>query len=201
MHKKQQPFSLLLLPNLYPVLQWELPDPQLEHQLVLPRPMVGTPVGAPKTSTPVSATAAKPTVSTPASPAVASVSKPGAPAKPPESKTEISRRNFIKGLAILGGIVAVGEFAALGPYLQGSVGQSSISSQVLEDSSTGATLHNDQFKFVFANSWTTFVYPRTGNPNIDNDTFRQAVIIHCQRGGMLDHTAQLTRSRATLSLR
>ncbi|MHB1868888.1 MAG: QcrA and Rieske domain-containing protein [Nitrososphaerales archaeon] len=155
-----------------------------------PRPTVGTPVSAPKPSTPVGTIAAKPTVSAPASPAVASVSKPAAPAKPPESKAEISRRNFIKGLAVLGGIVAVGQFVALGPYLQSSVGTSNITNQVIQNSATGdsATLTTGEtLKTTTAvvsspNSWTTFVYPRTGNPNIDNDTFRQCVLIHLPKG-------------------
>ena len=157
------------------------PRPIVGTPVGTPRPTAGTPVGAPKPSTPAGTIAAKPTVSAPASPAIASVSKPAAPAKPPESKAEISRRNFIKGLAVLGGIVAVGEFVALGPYLQSSVGTSPISTQALEDS-TGATLKTNNSNVSSPNSWTTFVYPRTGNPNIDNDTFRQCVLIHLPKG-------------------
>lgn len=155
------------------------PRPTIGTPVGTPRPTVGTPVSAPKSSTSVGTTAAKPAVSTSASPVGTSVSRPAAPAKPPESKTEISRRNFIKGLAILGGIVAVGEFVALGPYLQGSVGQSTVSSQVIENSTTGNPITTSD---ISENSWTTFVYPRTGNPNIDNDTFRQAVVIHLPKG-------------------
>ncbi|MDG6905369.1 MAG: Rieske 2Fe-2S domain-containing protein [Nitrososphaerota archaeon] len=92
---------------------------------------------------------------------------------------EVSRRNFIKGLAVLGGIVAVGEFVTLGPYLQGSVGQSKISTQVIQDATNGSTLHTSD---ISENNWKTFVYPRTGDPNIDNDTFRQCVIIHLPKG-------------------
>ena len=154
------------------------------------RPVVGTPVGSrPSVGTPVgSQQSAKeppsgqtPHVAVPQRPPVAQGS-PAKPSKPPESKAEISRRNFIKALAVLGGLVAVGEFVALGPYLQGSVGQSTISSQVLQDSNTGETLNTTSSKLSAPDSWTTFVYPRTGNPNIDNDTFRQAVIIHLPKG-------------------
>ena len=118
-------------------------------------------------------------------------------AKPPESKSEISRRNFIKGLAIIGGVVAVGQFVALGPYLQGSVGSSNISSQVIEDSTTGKPITTSD---VSVNNWKTFVYPRTGNPNIDNDTFGRLSSFICQRVGVQGDTAQLIRSRVTHSL-
>ncbi len=151
-----------------------------------PRPTVGTPVGRPTVGTPVGSQTApqapqpsasvpavgKPTVSTPATAQTA-------PAKPEERKQSVSRRNFLKGLAILGGIVAVGQFAALGPYLQGSVGTSNITSQTIQDIKTGNTIRTTD---VAANNWTTFVYPRTGNPNIDNDTFRQCVLIHLPKG-------------------
>ncbi|HVB11881.1 MAG TPA: twin-arginine translocation signal domain-containing protein [Nitrososphaerales archaeon] len=152
------------------------------------RPMVGSPVGTPrptvgtaKPSTSVGSTVAavKPAISSSTSVGSANVAKPASPAKPSVSKAEISRRNFIKGLAIIGGVVAVGQFVALGPYLQGSVGSSPISSQVIEDSTTGTPIKTSD---VAVNSWKTFVYPRTGNPNVDNDTFRQAVIIHLPKG-------------------
>ncbi len=166
------------------------PQTQTSRPVVgTPRPQVGTPVGTqrPAVGTPSPAStgappaqAPRPTVSTPPRPA-SGPAKPAAPAKPQESKAEISRRNFIKGLAIVGGIVAVGQFAALGPYLQGSVGQSTISSQIIQDTS-GATLTTKSAKLSAPNSWTTFVYPRTGNPNVDNDTFRQCVIIHLPKG-------------------
>ena len=143
------------------------------------RPTVGTPVGRPTIGTPTASQGApqagvssapptpRPSVTTPVTPST--------PAKPGETKESVSRRNFLKGLAILGGIVAVGQFAALGPYLQGSVGSSSITSQVIQDIQTGKSISTTD---VPENSWTTFVYPRTGNPNIDNDTFRQCVLIH-----------------------
>jgi len=155
------------------------PRPTIGTPVGTPRPSVGTPIGAQNPSPSVGTTAAKPAVSISPNPVGASVSGPAAPAKPAESKTEISRRNFIKGLAILGGIVAVGEFVALGPYLQGSVGQSTVTSQVIENSTTGNPITTSD---ISENGWTTFVYPKTGNPNIDNDTFRQAVVIHLPKG-------------------
>ena len=142
---------------------------------VVGRPVVGSPVGAQPSATVAPKPEAAPTQSSP-------VSKPATPPKRVESKAEISRRNFIKGLAVLGGIVAVGQFVALGPYLQGSVGQSSITSQVIQDAKTGTTLKTTTSLISSPNSWTTFVYPRTGNPNLDNDTFRQCVIIHLPKG-------------------
>jgi Rieske Fe-S protein len=145
-----------------------------------PRPSVGTPVSSQSSSAP-GAAAPRPQVASPARPAT-SVAKPAAPAKPPESKAEMSRRNFIKALAVLGGVVAVGQFAALGPFLEGSVSGSEGGTQILQDSTTGETLNTKSAKLSPENSWTTFVYPRTGNPNIDNDTFRQGVIIHLPKG-------------------
>ncbi len=147
-----------------------------------PRPTVGTPVGTPKTGQPAAAAAPRPAVATPR-PASVGVSRPAAPSKPPESKAEISRRNFIKVLAVAGGIVAVGQFGVLEPYLTGSVGGSTAAvTQVLTDSATGATLLTTNTNISTANSWTTFIYPYTGNANIDNDTFRQWVIIHLPKG-------------------
>ena len=147
------------------------------------RPTVGTPVGRPTVGT-TAATQGSPqavvsTAPPTPRPIVSTPVTPSTPAKPGETKESVSRRNFLKGLAILGGIVAVGQFAALGPYLQGSVGLSSISSQVIQDIQTGKSISTTD---VPENSWTTFVYPRTGNPNIDNDTFRQCVLIHLPKG-------------------
>ena len=141
------------------------------------RPTVGTPVGSQAASQPARPSAPAPAVGTPAvsTPSTAST----AAAKPEGAKESVSRRNFLKGLAILGGIVAVGQFAALGPYLQGSVGTSNIASQVIQDIKTGNSIRTTD---VAENNWTSFVYPRTGNPNIDNDTFRQCVLIHLPKG-------------------
>jgi Rieske Fe-S protein len=146
-----------------------------------PRPSVGTPIGS-QTGTAPGAATARPQVATPARPTT-TVAQPVVPAKPPESKAEVSRRNFIRALAVLGGVVAIGQFVALGPFLEGSVaGSTGYQKQVLQDASTGETLNTTSAKLSPENSWTTFVYPRTGNPNIDNDTFRQAVIIHLPKG-------------------
>ena len=88
----------------------------------------------------------------------------------------------MRGLVVLGGLVAVVQFGALGPFLQGSVGQSTISSQVILDSITGATVTASTFNDPTHLNWVTFVYPRTGNSNIDNDTFRQCVAIKLPNG-------------------
>jgi len=88
----------------------------------------------------------------------------------------------MRGLVVLGGLVAVAQFGALGPFLQGSVGQSSIQSQQILDSITGATVTASTFDDPTHRDWVTFVYPRTGNTNIDNDTFRQCVAIRLPQG-------------------
>ena len=68
---------------------------------VIGRPVVGSPVGAQSSATAAPKPAVSPAQNVP-------VSRPATPPKQVESKAEISRRNFIKGLAVLGGIVAVG---------------------------------------------------------------------------------------------
>jgi Rieske Fe-S protein len=187
-----------------PIGQVESPCPSIGTPIVVhstssdqaatPRQMVGAQVGtqgptdgAPRTAirAPAGGTSPPtPAVARPAPPrpTISIATKPATARKTPESKAEISRRNFIKGLVVLGGIVAVGQFVTFGHYLQGSVGQSSITSQVLQDSTTGATLKTTNATLSKPNSWTTFVYPRTGNPNIDADTFRQCVLIHLPKG-------------------
>lgn len=154
------------------------------------RPVVGTPVGKPVVGAPVAgnpvasqqATAPKPVVAAPR-PTVSS--KPAQAPKPTESKAEITRRNFIKGLAIVGGIIAFGvpTVELLPAYAQGSVGGSTTGiPQALVDLTTGNTMKTSSSNISSPNSWTTFVYPRTGNSNIDDDTFRQWVIVHLPKG-------------------
>lgn len=144
-------------------------------------PVVGrptsTPIGAP--SKPVGSVGTPSAVGAPKPAVPAGPIKPTVPTKREETKQEVSRRNFLKGLIVLGGVVAVGQFAALGPYLQGSVGISNVTSQVIYDLENGLPIHTTD---VPENDWRTFVYPRTGNPNIDNDTFRQCVIVHMPKG-------------------
>jgi len=146
------------------------------------RPTIGTPVGSsPKPITSVSAPSAAPTATRPivSSPSVA---RPTTPVKKPESKEDISRRNFMRGLVVLGGLVAVVQFGALGPFLQGSVAQTRITSQVIIDSLNGETVTASTFNDPTHLNWVTFVFPRTGNPNIDNDTFHQCVAIKLPKG-------------------
>ncbi len=99
--------------------------------------------------------------------------------KKAESKAELSRRNFLRGLALLGGLVAVAQFGLLGGFLQGSVEASSITTQVIVDSTTGENITPSTLAPV---QWESFVFPLTGNANIDDDTFRQFVIIKLPSG-------------------
>lgn len=140
------------------------------------RPTVGTPSGA-RPAPPVGTAApavARPPVSSP------TAGRPATPTKKPESKEEMSRRRFIKGLAVLGGLVAVLQFGALGPYLQGTTTGSVHGSQQILDAVTGTPITTSSFST--ATQWLTFVYPRTGNTNIDADTFKQCVIIKLPQG-------------------
>lgn len=170
------------------------------------RPTVGTPIGkpvgtnavppssVPPTTPPASTATPRPVVGRPSvgTPSVGTQRPVGAPApsvasgspsipqkKPIESKQDISRRNFVRGLAVLGGLVAIGQFAALGPFLQGSVAGQSESTQVIKDAKTGEVLTTSS---IAENDWRTFIWPYTGNPNVDNDTFSQCVVIHLPKG-------------------
>ncbi len=168
------------------------------------RPSIGTPIGKQVGTSPAS----KPVIGTPTSgnvplgavvrpaiekpsigtsagagaarPALGSLTTslgiPSIPKKPVESKEEVSRRNFLRGLAVLGGIVAIAQFGLLGPYLQGTVKgtQASGSSENIRDSN-GNTIKSSG---VALNNWQKFIWPYTGNPNLDNDTFSQFVVIH-----------------------
>jgi rieske iron-sulfur protein len=73
----------------------------------------------------------------------------------------------------------IGSFAPLFPFLQGSVGQVSVTTQVIEDLKTGAPIKTSDIK---PNSFSIFIWPRTGNPAVDADSFRQCVVIHLPSG-------------------
>ena len=140
---------------------------------VVQRPTIGRPtIGTPGAG----AIAAKP-----AAPATAPATplKPTIPAKPVVSKAEVSRRNFIKAIAVAGGLVAAVQFGLLGPYLQGTVGSNVQPTQVIHDSLTNLPLKTTD---IAKNDWKTFIWPRTGDPNIDNDTFSQCVVVHLPDG-------------------
>jgi rieske iron-sulfur protein len=132
------------------------------------------PVVPPK---PVVTVPPKPVVAAPPKPAPAVVGPrpPTVPAKPEETKQQISRRNFLRGIVIVGGLVAIVQFGGLGPFLQGSVGSTVVKTQVILDSITGAPITTSD---VPVNSAKAFIFPRTGQANIDNDTFRQCIVMH-----------------------
>ena len=144
---------------------------------VASRPVTSTPVGSPATSTPLGAPGAKPPIVAARPNAVAPTlpTRPTVPTKPGETKKEMSRRGFLTALAVAGGLIAAVQFGQLFPYLQGSVGTTTYAPQVLQDIKTGQTLKTSD---ISVNNWSVFIYPRTGNPNIDDDTFRQGVVVH-----------------------
>jgi rieske iron-sulfur protein len=159
------------------------------------RPTIGTPAGAAKpqaatgATTTTAAAPPRPVVSTPAA-AIASQ-----PKKKVESKTEISRRHFLQGLAVVGGLVALGSFVPLGPYLTGSVESSTITSQIIQDSKTGLNITPET---IATAEWETFVFPRTGNANVDNDTFHQFVIIKLPQGFTAPSNLSTTDSKGNI---
>ena len=85
----------------------------------------------------------------------------------------------MKLVAIAGGVIMVGSFGQLFPFLQGSVGQASATTQVIQDISTGAPIKTSD---VPVNGFKIFIWPRTGNPAVDADSFRQCVVIHLPPG-------------------
>ncbi len=154
-----------------------------------PRPSVGTPVG---TMGPIVGTVTP----RPGIASLAGVSAPGGapklpPSKPPESKVEVSRRNFIKGLAIVGGLVAVGSFVPLFPYLEASVGVGTATPDLpvvvnpnvaqnqlvpLKPADVGS------LNSIDPNS-SYFQYPYiVGNTNANADSFVQCVLIRMPAG-------------------
>ncbi|MHB1908973.1 MAG: QcrA and Rieske domain-containing protein [Nitrososphaerales archaeon] len=192
--------------------QTEQPKP-VTPMVGTPRP-TSTPIGtassasASRASTPVVGTA-KPAVGTPVSRPIGSPSaspsapgKPTPPQKPPEPKGELSRRNFIKALAVIGGLtVAFGAlYPFLGltpvqnektkegllPYLQSSVGAGTATpKQQIINLNTGAPLKPSD---VTAGGQIVFHYPSTGNPNIDADSFVQCVLLQLPSGLTSDYS-------------
>jgi rieske iron-sulfur protein len=153
------------------------------------RPSIGTPVGAP--GPPVGTVPPRPE-SAPQAGASALGSPPKVPpSKPQESKVEASRRNFIKGLAIAGGLVAVASFAPLFPYMQGSVGAGTgtpdlqvvvnpnlAQSQLVPFKPSDVGVLNS----IDPNS-SYFQYPyEVGNSNVNSDSFVQCVLIRMPKG-------------------
>ena len=186
--------------------QPELPKP-VAPMVGTPRPTstpIGTPsassTSAPRASTPAVGTA-KPSIGSPsASPTVPG--KPTPPKKTPEPKEELSRRNFIKALAVIGGLtVAFGAlYPFLGltpvqnektkegllPYLQSSVGAGTATpKQQIINLNTGAPLKPSD---VTAGGQIVFHYPSTGNPNIDADSFVQCVLLQLPNGVTSDYS-------------
>jgi Rieske Fe-S protein len=152
------------------------------------RPSVGTPVGTPRPS--VGTAAPRPAGLAQAGPV--NTTAPKVPAsKPPESKTEISRRRFIQGLAIFGGLVAVASFAPLFPYMEGSVGAGTATPELpivvnpnLPQNQLAPLKPADvgSLNAIDPNS-SYFQYPyEVGNSNVNSDSFVQCVLIRLPKG-------------------
>jgi Rieske Fe-S protein len=153
------------------------------------RPSVGTPVsGRPTIGSP------RPSVGTPGAPPSNTAIATGRPIVPPkprvESKKEISRRNFLASLIVVGGALAIGGVGWFWPFIESSVGSVSANKQVLlnargghlmtrdvvtANGPTGGTLSNAEA--ANGGAWQAFTYPYTGDANIDSDTFKQCVIV------------------------
>ena len=88
----------------------------------------------------------------------------------------------MRGLVIVGGLVALVQFGALGPFLEGSVASTTRGLQAITDSITNVPITASTFDDPTHTDWVTFVYPATGNANYDADTFRQCVAIRLPKG-------------------
>jgi Rieske Fe-S protein len=139
---------------------------------------VGTPVGTPRPA--VGSPVARPGAGGPSSSQTGPLPPKTPPAKPPESKVEVSRRNFIKGLAIIGGLAVVASYVPLFPYLQGSVGVQTLKDQQLVVDPDVSPL--TPITPASVGNGIAFTYPYTGNSNVDSDTFVQCVLIKIPNG-------------------
>ncbi len=163
--------------------QEEQSRPAQEQKAVSPPPATPKP-------TPVVRTAAQPstpTVAKPVPPRPATTTpisgKPSIPPKPKEeTKQDISRRNFLRGIAVVGGLIALGEFGLLGPFLTGSVSLGGAQKQQIFDAISGGGSIPLTTSNPGPNDWRVFVYPKTNDPNVDSDTFKQCVLIHLPKG-------------------
>lgn len=102
----------------------------------------------------------------------------------------------MRGIVILGGLVAILQFGGLGPYLQGTVAGATQAVQNIVDSVTSAPITTSSFSDAIP--WITFVYPATGNANIDADTFRQCVIIRLPAGFTAPSDVSVTDSSGNI---
>jgi rieske iron-sulfur protein len=147
------------------------------------RPTVGTPVGAARPA--VGTTVARPATAPPTQTGPTTPKLPSS--KPQESKVEISRRNFIKALAIFGGIAAVASYVPIASgFLQGSVGAGSAAPDLVLVQNPN--LPNNQLvpikpSDVDPANGTIFQYPYVvGDSNVNSDSFVQCVLIQLPTG-------------------
>jgi len=105
----------------------------------------------------------------------------------PTANTNLSRRKFLTNLGIIGGIVALGAITGIGGYSFLKNFQYSDSTtlpdenieQLILDPATNLPVKTSDLK---ENATLNFIYPRTGNPTTDSDSFRQAILIHLPKG-------------------
>jgi Rieske Fe-S protein len=176
-------------PTQTPVVARPTSTPVVSSPVGTPRPSIGTPVGTPRPA--VGAAPPRPGGAPQAGPSALGGPPKVPPSKPPESKVEVSRRNFIKGLAIVGGLVAVGSFAPLFPYMEGSVGVGTATPQL--QVVVNPNLAKNQLvplkatdigsvNSIDPNS-SYFQYPyEVGNTNANADSFVQCVLIRMPKG-------------------
>lgn len=128
-------------------------------------PPAPAPVPAPAQKTPP---AAQPSPKPP--PAV----QPRAPlTKPPPKPPAPARRNFLKIMTVVGGILGITPFIPYGAFFTGGSGAGSLERQRIQKSdAVFANVNN-----MVPDSAEIFVYPRTNDPKLDAEPFRRYQLI------------------------
>jgi rieske iron-sulfur protein len=91
-----------------------------------------------------------------------------------QSKKERSRRMFLTFLGVIAGVVTLGGMVPWVNFMTGSTeAKNSSTPQTLKDANGTEIKTTD----LTPNSWKTFVWPYTGDSNLDSDTFHQWVLI------------------------
>ena len=119
---------------------------------------------------------------------------------PNQGRSErISRRNFLRGVALAGGVIAVAALGVAGAlFMIGDIGnpaefttsqtqftESTCTQSISEPPTVQPVIDrkSGQIKTtdIASNDWRQFVYPRTGCGNVDDDTFKQFAVFHLPR--------------------
>jgi Rieske Fe-S protein len=93
------------------------------------------------------------------------------------------RRRFVKALAALGFFLSLAPFSPIGGFLIPPQPQVSRVQRILAPNGLPVNykVRSERYAYLQENSAINFVYPRTGNPTLDRDPFRQCTLIRLPR--------------------